>query len=80
MIRIHTNGNQNASLDSCTLRWVLGIKMIEKIGVDEIRARACVANISETIDIAVLRWLGHVEITTEEYVVMRTWTMKVTGH
>ena len=54
MIRIHTNGNQNASLDSCTLIWMMGIKMIEKIGVEEIRARACVANISETIDIAIL--------------------------
>ena len=51
----------------------MGIKRIEKIRNEEIRARAGVANISEKIREARLRWLGHVERKTEEDVVMRTW-------
>ena len=31
------------------LRWMMGIKRIEKIGTDEIRSRAGVANISKKI-------------------------------
>ena len=54
------------------LRWMMGIKRIEKIRNKEIRARAGVANISEKIREARLRWLGHVERKTEEDVVMRT--------
>ena len=38
------------------------------------------ANISETIREARLRWLGHMERKTEEDVVMRTWKMEVGGH
>ncbi len=52
---------------------MMGIKRTEKIRNEEIRARAGVANISETIREARLRWLGHVERKTEEDVVMRTW-------
>ena len=37
------------------------------------RARACVADISENIRGAILRWLDHVERKTEEDVVMKTW-------
>ena len=55
------------------LRWVMGIKRIEKIRNEEIRATAGVANISENIREARLIWLGHVERKTEEDVVMRTW-------
>ena len=43
------------------LRWMMGIKRIEKIGTEEIRATADVANISEKIREARLRSLGHVE-------------------
>ena len=50
----------------------MGTGMIEKIRNEEIRARTCVANISERIREAKLRWLGHVERKTEEDVVMRT--------
>ena len=60
------------------LRWMMGIKRIEKIRNEEIRARADVANISEKIREARLRWLGHVARETEEDVVMRTW--KMGGH
>ena len=38
------------------LRWMMGIKRIEKIRNEEIRARTCVANISEKIREARLRW------------------------
>ena len=55
------------------LRWMMGIKRIEKIRNEEITARARVANISEKIREAKLRWLGHVERKTEEDVVRRTW-------
>ena len=48
------------------LRWMMGIKRIEKIRKEEIRARAGVANMGETIREARLRWLGHVERKTEE--------------
>ena len=53
------------------LRWMMGIKRIEKIRTEEIRARAGVANISETIREAILGWLGHVVRKTDEDVVMR---------
>ena len=52
---------------------MMGIKMIEKIGNEEIRARAGVANISKKIRVTKLRWLGHVERNTEGDIVMRTW-------
>ena len=57
------------------LRWMMGIKRIEKIGNEEIRARADVANVSEKIREARPRWLGHVEKKTDEDVVhvRRTW-------
>ena len=51
----------------------MGIKRIEKIRTEEIRAREGVANISEKIREAKLRWLGHVERKTEDDVVMRRW-------
>ena len=37
------------------------------------------ANISEKIRVAILRWLGHVERKTED-VVRRTWKMEVGGY
>ena len=57
----------------------MGIKRIEKIGNEEIRARESVTNISANIREARLRWLGHMERKTED-VVMRTWKMEVGGH
>ena len=42
------------------LRWMMGINRIERIRAEEIRARSGVANISETITEARLRWLAHV--------------------
>ena len=54
---------------------MMGIKRIETIRNEEIRARAGVANISEKIRDAKLRWLGRVERKTEEDIVMRTWKM-----
>ena len=51
----------------------MGIQRVEKIRNEEIRARAGVANISEKIREARLRWLGHVERETEEDVVMVGW-------
>ena len=62
------------------LRWMMGIRRIEKIRNEEIRARAGVANIREKIREARLRWLSHVERKTKEDVVMRTWKMVVGGH
>ena len=49
----------------------MGIKRIEKISNEEIRARAGVENISEKIREATLRWLGHVDRMTEEDVVTK---------
>ena len=43
------------------LRWMMGIKRIENIRNEDIKARAHVANISENIREAIIRWLGHVE-------------------
>ena len=40
------------------MRWMMGIKRIEKIHNEEIRGRADVANISEKIK-ARLRWLDN---------------------
>ena len=51
----------------------MGIKRIEKIRNEEIRARSGVANISGNLREARVGWLGHVERKTEEDVVMRTW-------
>ena len=62
------------------LRWMMGLKRIEKIRREGIRAREGVANIRGKIREAKLRWLGHVERQTEEDVVMRTWTMEEGEH
>ena len=62
------------------LRWMMGIKRIEKNRNEEIRARADVANISYKIREARPRWLGHVERKTEKEVVMRTWKLEVGRH
>ena len=62
------------------LRWMMGKKRIEKIGNEEVRATAGLANISEKLREAILRWLGHVERKIEEDVVMRTRNMEVGGH
>ena len=59
--------------DMRMLRWMTGIKRIEKIRNEEVKARAGVSNISEKIREARLRWLGHVERKSDEDVVMRTW-------
>ncbi len=51
------------------LRWMVGIKRIEKIRNEDIRAKESVANISEALGEARLIgyiWLGHVEINTQE--------------
>ena len=61
------------------LRWMMGIKRIEKIGNEEIRARAGVANINARIGEARPKWLGLVERKTQEDVVIRTWKMEVGG-
>ena len=42
------------------LRWMMEIKRIKKIGNEDIRSRAGVANISEEIREARLRWLDNV--------------------
>ena len=57
------------------LRWMTGMERIGIIRNEEIRARADagVANISQNIREARLRWLGHVERKTEEDVVMGRW-------
>ena len=49
----------------------MGIRRIEKIRTEEIRARAGVANVGVKIREAILRWLAHEETKTEEDVVMR---------
>ena len=43
------------------LRWMVRTKRIEEIRNEEIRARTGVANISENIREAKLRWLGYSE-------------------
>ncbi len=63
--------------DMRMLRWMTGIKRIEKIRNEEVKARAGVSNISEKIREARLRWLGHVERKTQQDVVMRTWKMEM---
>ena len=55
------------------LRWMMGIKRIEKIRTEEIRAREGVANISEKTREARLRWLGQVERKAEEDDVPGIW-------
>ena len=62
------------------LRWMMGTKRFEKIRAEEIRMTENMANISEKTREAILRWLGHVERTTEEDVVIRTRKMEVNGH
>ena len=42
----------------------MGIKNVDKIRTEELRARAGVTNISEKIREAILRWLGHLERIT----------------
>ena len=62
------------------LRWMTGIKRIEKIRNEEIRARAGVANISEKTRDArhgIVRPRGEKD---GRIIVTRTWTMEVGGH
>ena len=54
--------------------WMTRIKWIDKIRTEEIRARAGVANISETIREARLRWL--VERKTEQDGVTTAWQVE----
>ena len=51
--------------DMTMLIWMMRIKSIEKIGNEEIRTRAGVANISEKIKEEKLKWLCHVKRKTE---------------
>ena len=51
--------SRNSNIDTMLI-WMMGIKRIEKIRNEEIRPRAGVANISEKIREARLRWLRHV--------------------
>ena len=67
-------------LEMKNLRWMMGIKRIEKIRTEEIRARAVVTNVSETIEEARLRRLGRVERKTEEDLETKIWKMKMIGH
>ncbi len=60
-------------------RWVMGVERVEKIRNEEIKARTCVENIIEKIREARLRRLDHIQRHSEEDVVMRTWTMEVSG-
>ena len=46
------------------MRWMMGIKRIEKITMVEIRASAVVANKSQRIREARPRWLAQAEIKT----------------
>ena len=55
------------------LRWMMGIKRIEQIRNEEIRASAGVANISEKIREERPIWLGYVERKAKEDAVMRRW-------
>ena len=48
----------------------MGIKTIENVRNEEIRARIGVANINEKIRDTILKWLGHEEKKTEEEVVI----------
>ena len=86
MYRSETNVRRNAEQNLLErteiriLRWMIGIKRIEKTRNEEIRAGTGVANKSEKIREARLRRLGHVERKPEEDVVMRTWKMAVGGH
>ena len=57
------------------LRWMTGIKRIEKIRTEEVRARAGVADTMENFREATVRWLEHVERTTEGNTAMRTWKL-----
>ena len=47
------------------LTWMTGITRTEKTKNEEIRSKACVANISEKIREARLVWLGHAERETD---------------
>ena len=54
-------------------RWMMGIKWIDKIRNEEIRAMTGMANMSEKIRESRLRWLDHVERKREDVVVISTW-------
>ena len=61
------------------LRWMLGIRRIEKIRNKNIRVRARVINVKEKIRETRLRWLGHIERKEKEAVVRRAWILEVPG-
>ena len=75
-MRVGESRDKRAIVIYIEFRWTIG-KRIEKIRNEEIITRAGVANISEKIREARLRWLGHVERKIEEDVVMITWKMDV---
>ena len=55
------------------LRWMMGIKRMEKIRNENIRERTGVANIIEEIREARLGWLSNEEKKTEHDAIMRRW-------
>ena len=62
------NRHDNVQMDDGKL----GIKWIEKIRTEEIRAGESVTNTNEKIREAIMRWFGHVEIQIEVGLVIRT--------
>ena len=60
------------------LKRLMGIKKIENIRIEEIRAGA--ANVSKTIREVRLRLLEHVERKTEEDVLIITWKIELSRH
>ena len=61
------------------LRWMLGIRRVEKSRKEDIRVRARVINVRVKMRETRLRGLGHIERKEKEAAMKRAWTLKVPG-
>lgn len=61
------------------LRWMSGVTRLDKIKNEYIRGSVKVGPLSRKIQESRLRWFGHVERRSENYVGKRVWRLEVPG-
>ena len=72
-------GNRSEVADMIILRWMCGVRRLDKIRNERIRGTAEVGEIPEKVQERKLTWYGHVMRREEHYVGRRAMEIKVQG-